>query len=118
MFVYFVLTLITRGAQWLQDAYGSYYVLLSIYDDTISDTLTKSISISHCPLIACSKGVKVTLSCYKPTIKFDFPSNKASTALTPSLDAKTLSKHEGEPPRCMCPNTETLTSYSGIFSSI
>ena len=32
------------------------------YDDTISDTFTNSISISLCPLMACSSGVKVTLS--------------------------------------------------------
>lgn len=42
---------------------------------------------------------------------------KASTASTPSLLAKTLSKQLGAPPLCKCPKTETLTSYSGKFSS-
>ena len=77
----------------------------------MSDTLINSLFIFDCPLMAFSSGVKEISSLINPTIKFDFPSNKDSTAATPILLAKTLSKQEGLPPLCKCPKTETLTSY-------
>ena len=78
------------------------YILTRVfYVDIISDTLNKSLSIVEWPLMACSKGVRATLLLSMPTIKFDFPSNKDSTAFTPRREAKTRSKQEGDPPRCM-----------------
>ena len=76
----------------------------------ISDTRTNSKSISVCPLMACSKGVSATLSLSNPTMKLDLPSKSDSTAFTPNREANTRSKQEGEPPRYICPNTDTRTS--------
>ena len=76
----------------------------------MSETLKSSLLIFVLPFIALSRGVDSIIPSFKPTIKFVLFSNKKSTAYTPILLAKTLSKHDGEPPLCKCPKTDTLAS--------
>ena len=75
--------------------------LLDYYIESISETLIKFSFISDLPFIAFSKGVRTILSSMTPTITFDFPANKDSTAKTPIREAKTRSKQLGDPPRCI-----------------
>jgi len=50
------------------------------------------------PFKAISMGTETILLSIIPTIILLLFSNKQSTAKTPILEARTLSKHEGEPP--------------------
>ena len=83
---------------------------ISNYIERISETLIKFLLISDLPFIAFSSGVRTIFSSITPTITFDFPAKIDSTANTPIREAKTRSKQLGDPPRCMCPKTETRTS--------
>ena len=76
----------------------------------ILETLISSVLIFEVPLIAEIRGVNSILPLIIPTILDDFPLIRLSTAITPIFVASTLSKHEGEPPLCICPNIETLIS--------
>jgi len=76
----------------------------------MSETLRSSSSILEWPFTALSIGYNSSLLLMVPTITLCLPSINVSTALTPILDAKTRSKQDGDPPRCMCPKTDTLTS--------
>ena len=76
----------------------------------IFETLINSELIFDVPLIAEIRGVSSILPLIIPTILDDFPCSRLSTAITPIFVPKTLSKHDGEPPLCMCPKTETLIS--------
>ena len=78
--------------------------------DNMSETLMRLLFIWDFPLMASSNGVRVMVSSMIPTILLEFPSNRLSTEKTPIREANTLSKQEGVPPLCMCPNTDTLTS--------
>ena len=84
----------------------------------MSETLINSVSISVSFFIASENGTASTLWFLIPIITSLSPAIKASIAKTPNLLAKTLSKQLGEPPRCICPKTVTLTSYSFKFTSI
>ena len=60
--------------------------------------------------MAFLKGVNTTRLFFNPVITLFSPLIIDSTAFTPNLLASTLSKHDGEPPLCICPKTETRAS--------
>jgi hypothetical protein len=74
------------------------------------------VSILFEPSKDFSKSIETTLLCTTPIMTSRLPSRRASTAPTPSLLAKTLSKQLGEPPLWIWPKTVTLHSYSSRFS--